>query len=50
MECGGVPTVVGFANREEILRRSGIQSTATLDILFEAAHHQPIHYYSASFG
>ena len=35
-----IPTVIGFANGKEILRRSGIQSADTLDIIFDAALHQ----------
>jgi len=36
----GIPTVVGFANGKEILRRTGTQSAETLDILFDATLHQ----------
>jgi len=36
----GIPTVVGFANGKEILRRTGRQSAETLDIIFDATLHQ----------
>ncbi len=32
----GIPTVIGFSHGKEILRRTGIQSAKTLDLLFEA--------------
>jgi thioredoxin len=36
----GIPTVIGFANGKEILRRTGMQSVEMLDILFDSALHQ----------
>ena len=36
----GIPTVVGFANGKIILRRTGMQSAAALDILFDSTLHQ----------
>ena len=36
----GIPTVIGFAGGKEILRRTGAQSAAGLDILFDAALNQ----------
>jgi thioredoxin len=36
----GIPTVIGFANGKEILRRTGMQSTEALDILFDSTLHQ----------
>lgn len=36
----GIPTVIGFANGKEILRRTGLQSAAALDIIFDATLHQ----------
>ena len=36
----GIPTVVGFAEGKEILRRAGMQSADALDILFDATLHQ----------
>jgi thioredoxin len=36
----GIPTVIGFANGKEILRRSGMQSSEVLDILFDSTLHQ----------
>ena len=35
-----IPTTIGFANGKEILRRTGLQSAAALDILFDATLHQ----------
>jgi thioredoxin 1 len=35
-----IPTVIGFANGKEILRRSGMQSADTLEIIFDAVLHQ----------
>jgi thioredoxin 1 len=35
-----IPTVIGFANGKEILRRTGMQSANTLDIIFDATLHQ----------
>jgi thioredoxin len=36
----GIPTVVGFAYGKEIVRRTGMQSTEALDILFDSTLHQ----------
>ena len=36
----GIPTVVGFADGKQILRRTGLQSAEALDILFDAVLHQ----------
>jgi thioredoxin len=36
----GLPTVIGFANGKEILRRTGMQSAEVLDILFDSTLHQ----------
>jgi thioredoxin len=36
----GIPTVVGFANGRETVRRTGMQSAEALDILFDATLHQ----------
>ena len=36
----GIPTVIGFANGKEILRRTGMQSAEALDILFDSTLHQ----------
>ena len=36
----GIPTVVGFADGKEILRRTGMQSAQALDILFDSTLHQ----------
>jgi thioredoxin len=36
----GIPTVIGFAGGKEILRRTGMQSAGTLDIMFDATLHQ----------
>jgi thioredoxin len=36
----GIPTVIGFAGGKEILRRTGVQSAETLDILFDATLQQ----------
>jgi len=35
-----IPTVIGFANGKEILRRTGMQSVEVLNILFDSALHQ----------
>ncbi|MHC1740596.1 MAG: thioredoxin domain-containing protein [Anaerolineaceae bacterium] len=35
-----IPTVIGFANGKEILRRTGMQSADGLDILFDSTLHQ----------
>ena len=36
----GIPTIIGFANGKEILRRTGMQSTEGLDIIFDSTLHQ----------
>ena len=36
----GIPTVIGFANGKEIIRRTGVQSEQALDLIFDAALHQ----------
>lgn len=36
----GIPTVIAFAQGKEIMRRTGMQSTAMLDMLFTAAIQQ----------
>ena len=36
----GIPTVIGFAQGKEIMRRTGLQSAETLDMLFNAALNQ----------
>lgn len=36
----GIPTVIGFAGGKEILRKTGMQSAETLDIIFDATLHQ----------
>jgi thioredoxin len=36
----GIPTVVGFFNGKEVIRRTGIQSAEALDIIFDATLHQ----------
>jgi thioredoxin 1 len=33
----GIPTVIGFAHGQEILRRTGIQDAKALDLIFESA-------------
>jgi thioredoxin len=35
-----IPTVIGFADGKEILRRTGMQSADALDIFFDATLHQ----------
>jgi len=35
-----IPTVIGFANGQEILRRSGMQTEGMLDFFFEATYNQ----------
>jgi thioredoxin len=35
-----IPTVIGFAKGKEIVRRTGLQSSEALDIVFDAALHQ----------
>lgn len=35
-----IPTIIGFANGKEILRRTGIQSSEALDILFNSTLHK----------
>jgi thioredoxin 1 len=36
----GIPTVVGFFNGKEVIRRTGMQSAEALDIIFDATLHQ----------
>jgi thioredoxin len=36
----GIPTLVGFANGEEIVRRTGMQSAQSLDVFFHATLNQ----------
>jgi thioredoxin len=36
----GIPTVVGFFNGKEVIRRSGMQSAEALDVIFDATLHQ----------
>lgn len=36
----GIPTVIGFAQGKEILRRTGVESTQILEMVFEAALNQ----------
>jgi thioredoxin len=36
----GIPTVLAFANGEELVRRTGVQSVEALDILFDAARNE----------
>jgi thioredoxin len=36
----GIPTVIGFAGGKEILRRTGMQSASTLEIMFDSTLHQ----------
>ncbi len=36
----GIPTTIGFAQGQEIIRKTGIQSLESLDILFDATLHQ----------
>lgn len=36
----GIPTVIGFAGGKEILRRTGMQSAGTLEIMFDSTLHQ----------
>ena len=36
----GIPTVIGFANGNEIVRRTGLQSHDALDMIFGATLHQ----------
>jgi len=36
----GIPTILGFANGKEIIRKTGGQSAESLDILFDATLHQ----------
>lgn len=36
----GIPTTIGFAQGQEIIRKTGAQSAESLDILFDATLHQ----------
>ncbi|MBE0697981.1 MAG: DUF2892 domain-containing protein [Anaerolineaceae bacterium] len=36
----GIPTTIGFNQGEEIIRRTGVQSLESLDLLFDATLHQ----------
>jgi thioredoxin 1 len=36
----GIPTTIGFAQGVEIIRKTGVQSVESLDILFDATLHQ----------
>jgi thioredoxin 1 len=36
----GIPTTIGFAQGQEVIRRTGAQSLESLDILFDATLHQ----------
>jgi thioredoxin len=36
----GIPTTIGFANGEEVIRKTGVQTLESLDILFDATLHQ----------
>ena len=36
----GIPTVIGFFNGKEVIRRTGMQSAEALDIIFDATLHQ----------
>lgn len=36
----GIPTIIGFAQGTEIIRKTGVQSNQSLDILFDATLHQ----------
>ena len=36
----GIPTVVGFADGKEILRRTGMQSPEALELIFDVTLHQ----------
>jgi thioredoxin len=36
----GIPTTIGFAQGAEIIRKTGVQSSQSLDILFDATLHQ----------
>ncbi len=36
----GIPTTIGFAQGQEIIRKTGVQSLESLDILFDATLHQ----------
>jgi thioredoxin len=38
----GIPTLIGFYEGKEILRRTGVQSAGQLDFLFDATLHQRI--------
>lgn len=36
----GIPTTIGFSQGQEIIRKTGVQSLKSLDILFDATLHQ----------
>lgn len=36
----GIPTTIGFAQGQEIIRKTGVQSVESMDILFDATLHQ----------
>lgn len=36
----GIPTIIGFVQGQEIVRKTGVQSFESLDILFDATLHQ----------
>lgn len=36
----GIPTTIGFANGQEVIRKTGLQSPESLDVLFDATLHQ----------
>ncbi len=36
----GIPTTIGFAQGQEIIRKTGVQTLESLDILFDATLHQ----------
>jgi thioredoxin len=36
----GIPTTIGFAGGQEVIRKTGMQSIESLDILFDATLHQ----------
>ncbi len=36
----GIPTTIGFAEGQEVIRKTGLQSVQSLDILFDATLHQ----------
>lgn len=36
----GIPTIIGFSGGQEVIRKTGLQSAQSLDILFDATLHQ----------